>query len=221
MNLRVTLVAPGHAVAEVGGEARRGRSAPRKWPSSVTPMPLQRPQVEVVARRRARWPGRWRPGGRPGPAASSTVSSRKPVSSAHQTTSWSPIRRGIHGARPHARKTSRPASWSSSAIWQPDWPLPTTSTWPGAAARRGCGSPRRRSGAGRRAASPLPAGRCGRWYAPVASTTVRARCSPVRRPSTKPPSAPVERRDLDALAHRRLERRPRSARGRRRSRRAA
>src|SRR5690606_22181382 len=41
-----------------------------------------------------------------------------------------PTRRGSQGERPQASKTSRPASASSSAIWQPDCPLPMTSTFP-------------------------------------------------------------------------------------------
>jgi hypothetical protein len=45
--------------------------------------------------------------------------SRKPVSSAHHNEVAPPIRRGSHGARPQARTTSRPASWSSSASWMP------------------------------------------------------------------------------------------------------
>ena len=66
-----------------------------------------------------------------GLGSDSTVASRKPVSSAHQRMSRPPIRRASHIARPHERKTSRPASRSSSASWQPVWPLPITSTGPG------------------------------------------------------------------------------------------
>ena len=60
--------------------------------------------------------------------------SRKPVSIAHQIRSFRPISLGAHGARPHERNTSRSASTSSSAIWQPVWPLPITSTWPSGSA---------------------------------------------------------------------------------------
>ena len=67
-----------------------------------------------------------------GAGSESTVASKNPVSTAHQTRSWPPKRRGTHGTLPQASTTSRPASCSSSAIWQPDWPLPTTRT----AARR-------------------------------------------------------------------------------------
>ena len=42
--------------------------------------------------------------------------------------SRSSMRRFIHGARPQARKVSRPDSNSSSASWHPVWPLPITST---------------------------------------------------------------------------------------------
>ena len=70
-----------------------------------------------------------------GPGSESDACVEEAASRAsHQTKSRPPTRRGNHGARPQARTTSRPASCSSSAIWQPDWPLPTTSTAPSGSA---------------------------------------------------------------------------------------
>ena len=45
------------------------------------------------------------------------------------------------------------------------------------------------------------AGRCGRWYAPVARTTEPARSSPADVPRTNPPSSSFDRVDRDVLLH--------------------
>ena len=60
----------------------------------------------------------------------STVSSISPTSSAQCRISRPRYRRGNHGQRPTARYVRRPAWFSSSAIWQPDCPAPTTRTPP-------------------------------------------------------------------------------------------
>jgi hypothetical protein len=81
-----------------------------------------------------------------------------------------PGRRGGHGARPQAKTTSRPDSPSSSASWQPVWPLPTTRTLPGGRAvglrsswasstSTSCGNPPATSAGGaadRRPCTPRP-----------------------------------------------------------------
>ena len=112
-------------------------------------------------------------------------------------------RRGNHGALPHANTKSRPASWSSSASWQPDWPLPTIRESP-----RGQGSwiavvlqvdleeqpGWQRVGTGRAMGAP--------GNAPVARTTRPAWMSPadVRAMNRPGGDASINRPDLDALA---------------------
>ena len=108
-----------------GGRRRRGSGRAGSRPSRAASGSGGR------GRRRGRSPGRWRTSRAAGRGqALDAVVEEAGLDRSHQTMSRPPIRRGAHGARPQARKTSRPASCSSSAIWQPDWPLPTTSTAP-------------------------------------------------------------------------------------------
>ena len=168
---------PQATVAPRSGAKRTSRaSLPRKWPTRVTP------RARSVRRCRSRPP--WWPVARMfaasrarGDGSEVTAWSRKPLASAHQTMSRPSRRRGAHGARPQERTTSRPASWSSSAIWHPDCPLPTTRIRPGGRSD-GFRYPST-SIAGRPAGSvSAPGGRYDRAYVPVATTSRSARTSP-------------------------------------------
>ena len=121
----VALVPPRHRVREVVREPRLVGARAGKVPEQRDAHRAQRAQVEVVAAVPA--------GGedvreQPGPPreASSRRPRGSPVSRSHQNRSRPPNRRGSHTARPQDRNTARPASWSSSAIWHPVCPLPTT-----------------------------------------------------------------------------------------------
>jgi hypothetical protein len=56
--------------------------------------------------------------------------SMKPASISHSRMSRPRCRKGTRPAGLVARTTRRPPASRSSAIWQPDWALPTTSTAP-------------------------------------------------------------------------------------------
>ena len=163
----------------------------RRWRSWPPPLP-GRQDVRRQPRRRT---GRARTG-----------CSMKPVSTAHQTRSrppspaWHP-RSAATGKKDIAAGLEELLGDLAAGLAAPDDQDPS-----GGQAQPGYDSPRRRGcrrsgGKGGRA----PAGRCGRWYAPVATTTGRRGA---RRPrlKVKPPSASAASDVTSApLADRRTE----------------
>src|SRR5215217_650477 len=124
-DLGVPLIAPGHALAEVGGEpgvaALRAEETTQQRDSHAA----ERPVVEVMT---AVAPAGLEVAGQAGARVRQRVGPIVEVAGLDEPPGPVVI---ADPARPQARKPSRPASRSSSAIWQPDWPLPTTSTRPG------------------------------------------------------------------------------------------
>ena len=204
------LVAPRHARGEVVGEAGVAPVAALEVADSRRPR-VQRPQGQVVVAAVAAVDADVRREARAGSSGPPAV--RKPVSSAHQSevAAANPPRGPV--ARPHERKTSRPAIRSSSASWQPVWPLPT-STGPGGRSPERCsrqrraGHPLRQRVRARRAVRPLV--RAAADHHGVGDRlAVRGRRGRTRR---APAGEPVH---LDALVDRAPKRSDRARDGRR------
>lgn len=113
--LPVALVPPGDALGQVHGEPRVVPLRAEEVPRQHDPHRPQRPKMQVVT---ASVPGGEyvRVEARGGGGQRLDRGVQEPVSFAHHTMSRPPRRRGTHGAFPHARTTSRPAWFSSSAI---------------------------------------------------------------------------------------------------------
>jgi hypothetical protein len=118
--------------------------------------------------------------------------SMKPTSISHSRMSRPRYRKGTRPTELVASTTRRPPASRSSAIWQPDWALPTTSTAPSGS----WAGPRYSaawSWATRPGSRPARAGARGTFWSPVATTTVRARSSPSSLASTQPSAAGASR----------------------------
>ena len=155
------------ANCEVRGQVGRERRvlAVGAGEPSDQPDPVERPSGEgsCRGRRGARTgadcprtaavdPAADRPSGGRAPSSSPRVGQLR---GATQKQSWPRYRRGTRPHCPTDRKTSRPASWSSSASWTPVCPDPTSRTPPGGSCaafavvvRVDLGDPRREPGRG-------------------------------------------------------------------------
>ena len=127
--LRIPLIAPGDALAEVRREPGAAAVSTQEAAEQGDAHLPQRPVVEVVA---APGPRRLHVGGQPSGGARQRAQRRVEEPRLERPPREVPVAEpaGEPRSPPTGQEDLTASLVSSSVIWQPDWPLPTTSTGP-------------------------------------------------------------------------------------------